>query len=176
MFSLLLGEHTNGMLVPQPCPTLCDPMDCSRSGSSVHGISQARLLECVAILFSRGSSPPRDQIRCILNLKQTFRIFPWMIVSFSILSIYPSQAGASNSVDENHTYLKQELVLSLLKTKTSPMHSGKKKHSGTFRYRFEFPVFLSVTLITSGLFNLPEVCFLLYNGERNAELSFQHCC
>ena len=37
------------------CPTLCDPMDCSPSGSSVHGISQARILEWVAISFSRGS-------------------------------------------------------------------------------------------------------------------------
>ena len=39
----------------------CDPMDCSRLGSSVHGILQARILECVAIPFSRGSSWPRDQ-------------------------------------------------------------------------------------------------------------------
>ena len=38
------------------CPTLCDPMDCSLSGSSVHGIFQARLLEWIAISFSRGSS------------------------------------------------------------------------------------------------------------------------
>jgi len=47
-------------LVTQWCPTLCDPMDCSPSGSSVHGISQARILEQVAISFSRGSSQPRD--------------------------------------------------------------------------------------------------------------------
>ena len=40
----------------QSCPTLCDPMDCSPSGSSVHGILQARILEWVAISFSRGSS------------------------------------------------------------------------------------------------------------------------
>ena len=38
----------------------CDPMDCSPSGSSVHGISQARVLEWVAISFSRGYSRPRD--------------------------------------------------------------------------------------------------------------------
>ena len=43
------------------CPTLCDPMDCSLPGSSVHGISQARILQWVAIFFSRGSSQPRDQ-------------------------------------------------------------------------------------------------------------------
>ena len=45
----------------QSCLPLCDPVDCSPPGSSVHGISQARILERVAISFSRGSSQPRDQ-------------------------------------------------------------------------------------------------------------------
>ena len=40
---------------------LCDPMECSLSGSSVHGIFQARVLVWVAFSFSRGSSQPRDQ-------------------------------------------------------------------------------------------------------------------
>ena len=44
----------------QSCPTLCDPMDCSLPGSSVHGILQERMLEWVAMFFSRGSSRPRD--------------------------------------------------------------------------------------------------------------------
>ena len=48
------------VLVIQLCPTLCDPMDCSPPGSSVHRISQARILEWVAIPFSKGSSWPRD--------------------------------------------------------------------------------------------------------------------
>ena len=54
-------------LVAQSCLTLCDPMDCSLPGSSVHRILQARILEWVAISFSRGSSWPRDQtwIPCI---------------------------------------------------------------------------------------------------------------
>ena len=47
--------------VAQSCPTLCHPMDCSPPGSSVHGILQARILEWVAISFSRGYSRPRDQ-------------------------------------------------------------------------------------------------------------------
>ena len=46
--------------VAQLCPTLCDPMDSSPPGSSVHGIVQARILEWAAIPFSRGSSWPRD--------------------------------------------------------------------------------------------------------------------
>ena len=44
------------MLVTPSCLTLCDPLDCSPPGSSVHGISQARVLEWVDISFSRGSS------------------------------------------------------------------------------------------------------------------------
>ena len=47
-------------LVAQSCPTLHNCMDCSHPGSSVHGILQARILEWVAISFSRGSSQPRD--------------------------------------------------------------------------------------------------------------------
>ena len=55
------------VLVTQSCPTLCDPMDYSPPGSSVHGILQARILEWVTITFSRGSSQPRDQtwVSCI---------------------------------------------------------------------------------------------------------------
>ena len=46
--------------VAQSYPTLCDPVDCSPPGSSAHRILQARILEWVAISFSRGSSRPRD--------------------------------------------------------------------------------------------------------------------
>ena len=49
------------VLVAQSCLTLHDPMDWSLPGASVHGIFQARVLEWVAISFSRGSSPPRDR-------------------------------------------------------------------------------------------------------------------
>ena len=47
--------------VAQSCPTLCDPMDCSLPGSSVHGIFQAIVLTWIAISFSRGSSQCRDR-------------------------------------------------------------------------------------------------------------------
>ena len=52
---------------------LCDPMDCSLPGFSVHGIFQARVLEWVAISFSRGSSWPRDrtQVSCIAGRRFT---------------------------------------------------------------------------------------------------------
>ena len=49
-------------LLTQSCPTLCDPMDCSPPGSSVHEILQTRILEWVAISSSKGSSRHRDRI------------------------------------------------------------------------------------------------------------------
>ena len=54
----------------QSCPTTCDPMDCSPSGSSVYRIFQARILEWVAISFSRGSSQPRDRscVSCVSGI------------------------------------------------------------------------------------------------------------
>ena len=55
--------------IAQSCPTLCDPMDCSLPGSSIYGIFQARVLEWVAIAFSRGSSWTRDQtwVSCVVG-------------------------------------------------------------------------------------------------------------
>ena len=49
--------------VAQSCPTLWDPMGCSPPHSSIHGISQARVLEWIAISFSRGSLQPSDRTR-----------------------------------------------------------------------------------------------------------------
>ena len=49
------------VIVTHSCLTLCDPIDCSLPGSSVHGILQARILEWVGVPFSKGSSLPGDQ-------------------------------------------------------------------------------------------------------------------
>ena len=48
------------LLAIQRCPTLCNPMDCSLLGPSVHGLLQTRILECVAMPSSRAFSQPRD--------------------------------------------------------------------------------------------------------------------
>ena len=55
------------VLITQLCPNLRNPEDCSLPGSSICGILQVRILEWVAISFSRGSSLPRDQtqVSCI---------------------------------------------------------------------------------------------------------------
>ena len=61
--------------VVQLCLTLCDPMDYSLSGSSIHGIFQARVLELVAISFSRGSSQLRDQTQVSCTADRRFTIW-----------------------------------------------------------------------------------------------------
>ena len=81
-------------LVAQSCPTFCDPMDCSPPGSFVHGILQAKILEWVAIVFSRGSSQPRDQtwVSCIAD-----RFFAlWATREFTI--IYCSQLSGTTGI------------------------------------------------------------------------------
>ena len=63
------------LFVAQLYPTLCDPMDYSQPGFSVHGILQARVLRWVAVPFSRGSSQPRDQT----HISYVFCIGRWVL-------------------------------------------------------------------------------------------------
>ena len=78
----------------QSCPTLCNPMDCSPPGSSVHGILQARILEWGAIPFSRGSSQPGDQtqVSCIAGRLFTVQITrkAYPDIDFHIFFIFTS--------------------------------------------------------------------------------------
>ena len=70
--------------VTESCLTLCNPMDCSLPGSSVHGILQERILEWVAISYSRGSSWPKDQthIFCISCIDRwiLYHYAPWEVL------------------------------------------------------------------------------------------------
>ena len=79
--------HESESEVAQSCLTLCDPVDCSLPSSSVHGILQARILEWVAISFSRGSSQPRDRtwISCFSKCCATF----WQLLA-SLSLQFPS--------------------------------------------------------------------------------------
>ena len=87
-------------LVTQSCLTLCHPMNCSPPGSSVHGVSKARILEQVAISFSRGSSPPRDQthgscqVSCV-GRQILYRWATWEAHTSSIL-VVPVQSLSNN--------------------------------------------------------------------------------
>ena len=64
--------------VTQSCPALCDRMDCSPLGSSVHGIVQARTLKQIAISYSRGFSQPRKSNLCL------FHLLHWQADSFPL--------------------------------------------------------------------------------------------
>ena len=64
-------SHYSESEVAQSCPTLCDPMDRSLPGFSVHGIFQARILDWVAISFSRGSSWTQGSSPGLLHCRQT---------------------------------------------------------------------------------------------------------
>ena len=81
------------MLVTQLCPTLCNSMDCSLPDSSVHAMFQARILEWVAVPFSRGSSWSRDWttfgffIYCLFLVEKVFLFLDYWVFYF-ILFFY----------------------------------------------------------------------------------------
>ena len=75
------------LLLPftQSCPTLCDPMDSSLPGFTVHGIFQARILEWAAVSFSRESSQPRDRTRVSCLAGSFFTAKPSVLVICTFL-------------------------------------------------------------------------------------------
>ena len=107
--------------VPQFCPTSCDPLDCSLSGSSVHGMSQARILEWVAISFFRGSDLPDPGIEPVFSsvqLPSCVWLFatPWTAACQASLSITNSQSllnlmSIVSVMQSNHLTLCRPLLL-----------------------------------------------------------------
>ena len=102
--------------ITQLCLTLCDPVECSLPGSSFHGILQARVLEWVAISFSRGSSRPSDQSqisripdRCF-NLWATREALIYdkstanIILKGEKLKAFPLRSGTRQGVHFHHYY------------------------------------------------------------------------
>ena len=85
----LLTESESESEVAQSC--LCDPVDCSLLGSSLHGILQARILERVAISFSRGSSQLRDRTRISRIAGRRFNL--WATKAGEIPMASPLEAG-----------------------------------------------------------------------------------
>ena len=93
---LLFSFNTCASSVTQSCLTLCDPMDCILPGSSVHGTFQARILEYVAISFSRDFSWPRNQtlvscISCTAGRFFTADIYTFIFFSFVYCGLNPVQ-------------------------------------------------------------------------------------
>ena len=81
--------------VAQSCLTLCDPVDCNLLGFSIHRILQARILEWIAISFSRGSSRPRDRIQ-VSRIGRRFNL--WATNYFLLVDIWKGNCWLSLQV------------------------------------------------------------------------------
>ena len=92
--------------VAQSCPTPCDPMDCSPPGSSVHGISQARVLEWVVIAFSVN-----------VDEKIYFMILSGEKTLLGSLMIYPESVELKGKTDRQTLFFFRSMDSSLLSTK-----------------------------------------------------------
>ena len=108
----------------QSCLTLCDPMDSSPPGSSVHGIVQARILEWVAFSLSRGSSWPRDQTCISCAAGRFFTSKPPGKVIINIMYIiklinfqFPELFGGGNWRQRIMTWVSSNMILSVRKSK-----------------------------------------------------------
>ena len=85
------------VLITQSGSTLCDPMDCSLPGSSVHGILQARILECVTLPFSRGTSLPRDQTLVSHIVGRFFTIWAIGKTNIIVIQVYAPTTNAKEA-------------------------------------------------------------------------------
>ena len=103
--------------IAQSCPILCDPMDCSLQGFSVHGILQARKLEWVAMPSSRGSFLPRDQtsVSCVSASAGRFfttSVFLLLLLSrFSRAQLCATPQTAARQAPPSLGFSRQEYTL-----------------------------------------------------------------
>ena len=127
------------MWVAQSCPTLCNPMDCSPPGSSVHEIIQARVLEWVAIPFSRGSSQTRHQTLVFCIAERFFTIW---------------------ATGEAHIKAESSILFLLARWFYPAVYSA------ALTFHFFFLIFLSALLLTSyrgaRTFNVMFFCLVLH--------------
>ena len=110
-YTVTISSLFHLVLVTQLYPTLCDPMDCSPPGSSVHGILQARILAWVAIQFLRGSSWPRSQTRVSRIAGRFFTVYHNRFISSNWRSNYSFQACGKHSVFLPDSSLPQQLLV-----------------------------------------------------------------
>ena len=102
-----MSQYMCCVLKSLSCLWLCDTIDCSLPGSSVHGISQARILQWVAISFSRGSSQPRDQTQVSYIAGRHFT------VRATRKAQHPLDHWKTKRVPEKHLFLPYWLCQSL---------------------------------------------------------------
>ena len=109
--------------VAQSCPTLCDPMDCSLSGSSVHGIFQARVLEWVAVSFSTGSSQPRDRTQVSRIAGRHFTVWATMEVLFPQKIYWVTSSWKELCEEQRWTNYRKQTIKILTKATPKPTTS-----------------------------------------------------
>ena len=121
---------THACTPAQSCPTLCYPVNCSPPGSPVHGISQARILEWVAISSSRGSSWPRDWTWVSCTAGRHFIIWTTreallLLSSFSRVQLCATPETAAHQAPQSLGFSRQEHWSGL--PFPSPMHEVKSE-------------------------------------------------
>ena len=99
------------MLVPESCLTLCNPMDCSLLGSSVHVILQARILEWVTISFS---TSPNLGIKLGSPALRTDFFIIWATIQFSSVMCDPMDCQAPLSITNSQSLLKLTFIVSVM--------------------------------------------------------------
>ena len=112
------GVMWSYVFVAQSCPALCNPINYSPPGSSVQGILQARVLECVTIPFSRGSSPPSDQrqVSCIAGgLFAIWATREALFLSSRGQTEWKPQSQKTNHSDHMDTALSNSVILGAMR-------------------------------------------------------------
>ena len=141
----LYGESE--MEVSQSCPTLCNSMDCSLPGSSVHRIFQARVLEWGAISFSRGSSQPRDRTQVSCTAGRCFTIWAFL----------KNHCSCTN-LDSHQQCMKVLLSISLPTFVISCLSDGRHSDSCEVisHYVFAFPRWFLRLVLWPSLWSIME--------------------
>ena len=112
--------------VTRLCSTLCNPMDCSLPGSSVHGILQARTLDWVVVPFSRGSSQPRGQTQVEPNvIEPSLQADP--------LPFEPTEKQKKMLVLKYPSTLEWINILETLESYEGILHSNKKNSVNMYK-------------------------------------------
>ena len=86
----------------QPCPILCDPVDCSPPGSCVHGILQEKILEWVAIPFSRGLPDPEIKPTSLVSLVLQAYSLPLVPPGAGTVSFIPLASCSAGHIGDAH--------------------------------------------------------------------------
>ena len=135
------------------CLTLCDPLDYSLPGSSVHGISQARILEWFAISFSRGSSQPRDQTQVSSTEANSLAAEPALSPQGELqVRVDPGNQGMTSRIHLSSLWvLFSYLLTASLLLAATHLHLEQSGHKGTF-----FPSNSSKTLGTQSFLTLTD--------------------